>query len=225
MIDTVVCPSSFMEEKMKANPDLRGRTVMLRNFIDLQCPDTGKSIEDTPDSANAHNTTEKTGEYVLYFGRFSPEKGIRTLIRAARELPDIPFVFAGNGPYEEEVNEVPNITNKGFLTGQELTDTIRGAAFSLIASECFENCPFAVMESQMLSTPVIGADIGGIPELITPGVNGDLFASGDPEALKSAIRNLWQDRSRRETYTANCRSIHYPSLEEYTKTLLKVYQN
>lgn len=208
MIDVILCPSHFIESKLRKNPDLNGRTVMVRNFISIAEPSKKK--------------TDK--KYVLYFGRYSEEKGIKTLIQAASELPDIPFVFAGNGPYEQQVNAVKNIKDMGFTTGTQLSDLIAGAAFSLIASECFENCPFSVMESQMLWTPVIGADIGGIPELIQEGVNGELFESGNVEDLKEKIVKLWKDEDKQLEYRKSCKNILYDNVEEYCANLLKLYK-
>ena len=208
MIDTVICPSFFIESKLKKNPDLNDKTVMLRNFISIAKP----------------SNTQADEKYVLYFGRYSEEKGIKTLIQAARELTDISFIFAGNGPYEEEVNRVPNITNKGFTTGTALADIIANASFSLIASECFENCPFSVMESQMLKTPVIGANIGGIPELIHEGVDGELFDSGNVEDLKEKIVKLWKDENKCILYREQCKSIEYDHLGNYCNKLLELYQ-
>ena len=208
MIDVVLCPSYFIESRLKQNPDLNGRTKMLRNFISVQTPAGTKAKQ----------------PYVLYFGRFSEEKGIHTLVKAAKGLPEIPFIFAGNGPFENEVNEVSNIENKGFTTGSALSDLIANASFSLIASECIENCPFAVMESQTLHTPVIGADIGGIPELIHVGVDGELFESGNVEELKDKIHALWQNEELVQKYKKNCEAIQYDSLEEYCKKLFEIYQ-
>lgn len=213
MIDTIICPSHFIESKLAKNPDLYGRTVMLRNFISISSP-----------SQNDRITINQDTPYVLYFGRFSEEKGIRTLLQAVRELPNIPFVFAGNGPYEQEVNQISNIRNVGFTTGGALSDLIANASFSLIASECFENCPFTVMESQMLHTPVIGANIGGIPELIHEGIDGDLFESGNVEELKEKITSLWKDTKRQQLYANNCQKIHYDSLNEYCQKMIACYQ-
>lgn len=207
MIDTIICPSHFIESKLRKNPDLDGRTVILRNFISIASPSGQQSNE----------------RYVLYFGRYSEEKGIKTLIQAARELPEITFVFAGNGPYEETVNQVPNIKNMGFTTGTQLSDLIANAAFSLIASECFENCPFSVMESQILGTPVIGADIGGIPELIHEGIDGELFESRNVEQFKIKISKLWHNKEKCSQYQEGCRKIHYDDLENYCRQLIEKY--
>ena len=132
--------------------------------------------------------------YVLYFGRFSEEKGIGTLIKVCKELPDVQFIFAGTGPLEETVNGIKNIKNVGFQKGEALEKLIREARFSIYPSEWYENCPFSVMESQMYGTPVLGANIGGIPELIQVGKTGELFESGNAEDLKKKIEKLWGDK-------------------------------
>lgn len=210
MIDSIICPSFFMKAKMDANPDLVGRNIMLRNFIPVN-----------PEHEEEKNN--KNEKYVLYFGRYSEEKGIRTLLKAVQELPHIPFVFAGSGPYEQNVNAIDNIKNKGFLSGKELTNLIANAQFSLITSECFENCPFTVMESQMLGTPVIGADIGGIPELIRTGIDGELFESGNVEALKEKINLLWNDENMVAKYTAACKEVQYDTVEAYCNKIIQIY--
>ncbi len=89
-------------------------------------------------------------DYILYFGRYSREKGIGTLLRACRELPDIPFVLAGAGPLEEQDQGHPQHKNLGFVKGEGLNRLIREARFSIYPSEYYENCPFSVIESQLL---------------------------------------------------------------------------
>ena len=88
------------------------------------------------------------------------------------------------------VNGIKNIKNVGFQKGEALEKLIREARFSIYPSEWYENCPFSVMESQMYGTPVLGADIGGIPELIQVGKTGELFESGNGEDLKRKIQEL-----------------------------------
>lgn len=206
LIDTVICCSHFLKTKLDTYPALRDKTVALHNFID-----------DVPWE------TPKKQDYVLFFGRYSKEKGIETLLKVCKELPEIPFVFAGSGPLEEQVNAVSNIQNKGFQTGKDLQDLIRSARFAVVPSECNENCPFTVMESQQLGTPVLGADIGGIPELIEQSKTGRLFPSGDKEALKSAISALWNNRSQTDTWSDNCKNVSFDTLPQYTQKLLKLY--
>lgn len=174
-LDLVICCSHFMKSMLDTEPVFSGKTTVLHNFVD----------------AKPGQKTKKK-DYVLYFGRYSQEKGIETLVQAAKELPDIPFVFAGSGPLEPLLEGVSNIRNAGFQSGAALEKLIREARFSVYPSEWYENCPFSVIESQMYGTPVLGADIGGIPELIRPGVTGELFRSGDLSDLKEKLSLLWQ---------------------------------
>ena len=163
-------------------------------------------------------------DYILYFGRFSEEKGIGTLIKVCQELPHIQFVFAGTGPLEKNIENVSNIKNVGFQKGERLEKLIRKAQFSIYPSEWYENCPFSVMESQMYGTPVLGANIGGITELIEVGRTGELFESGNKEDLKIKISKLWENRDLTFKYRQNCKDIKFDNIEEYYSKMMKIYQ-
>ena len=163
-------------------------------------------------------------KYVIYFGRFSEEKGIGTLISVCKELPDIQFVFAGSGALKESINRVPNIKDMGFQSGEKLEGLIREALFSVYPSEWYENCPFSVMESQMYGTPVLGADIGGIPELIQIGKTGEVFESGNFKDLKEKIQKLWGDKSLCDEYRENCKNIKFNTIEEYYENIIIIYE-
>lgn len=211
-IDTFICCSEFMKSRMDTNPQFAGKTIALHNFIDR--------VEEDAKTASDDDIPKK---YVLYFGRFSEEKGIKTLLKAVSLLPDVKFVFAGTGPLAEETMSVPNIQNVGFMTGKALTDLISGARFSVYPSEWYENCPFSVMESQMYGTPVLGSRIGGIPELIKENETGELFEAGSTAELANKIQKLWEDDLLIERYTDNCRHVRFDSTEEYCEKLLKIY--
>lgn len=205
-IDTIICCSEFLKKKMDTNPLFARKTVTLHNFVD---------------KVEWKEKTKK--DYVLYFGRYSEEKGIHTLVETCKLLPDIQFVFAGTGPLEEQINVLPNVKNVGFRTGESLNSLIREARFSLCPSEVHENCPFAVMESQMYGTPVLGANIGGIPELIEAGKTGELFESGNITELKSKIQKLWNDEGLVEQYSKNCRDVKFDDIEVYSQKVIDIY--
>ena len=207
-IDTVISPSQFLAEKLGNNPILKERMVVLHNFVD-----------------QTDKKTYKKKPYVVYFGRYSKEKGIETLVKVVEQLPHIPFIFAGNGPLETEVNKLPNIENRGFLSGEALRQLISEAQFSVISSECYENCPFSVMESQMYGTPVLGADLGGIPELIREGETGELFEAGNAEELKAKIEFLWNDPQKLACYSENCAECEFDTIDVYYAQLMKIYCN
>ncbi|MCH4191065.1 MAG: glycosyltransferase family 4 protein [Butyrivibrio sp.] len=216
LVDKVICPSEFMNKVLSHNPDLKSRTVTIHNYVNQM-----QSMK--PERSSVE-------KYVLYFGRFDEEKGIHTLLKVCRQLPEVSFVFAGKGTYEQEVNEVRNIRNAGFLSGTELYSLIQNAAFTVFPSECYENCPFSVMESIVYGTPVIASDLGGTPELIENHKTGELFAAGDFAELKMKIENLWYDEEKCKSYQMQCRNIlngknsRFDTLESYCKKLIEIYE-
>ena len=117
-----------------------------------------------------------------------------------------------------------NINDVGFQTGYALEKLIREARFSIYPSEWYENCPFSVMESQMYGTPVLGANIGGIPELIQNEKTGELFESGNGNEMKDKIIKFWNNKSLTEQYSNNCKNVHYDDIETYSKKLLCIYE-
>ena len=217
MVDVILCPSEFMKKQLDTDPLLADRTVMMHNFIETDAEKQSGGVKE-------NGLVRDQKDYVVYFGRFSEEKGTRTLLEACRALPDIPFIFAGTGPLEEEVNQVSNVENRGFVTGEALHRLISGARFSVYPSEWYENCPFSVMESQMYGTPVLVSDLGGAPELVQAGVTGDLFRGGDAQELTEHIRAMWNDPELCRKYSENCKNINFDTIEEYcAKIVRKVY--
>ena len=200
-IDTIICCSEFLKEKMDTNPLFKDKTVAIHNFIDkIDCPKCEKE------------------DYILYFGRYSKEKGVNLLMEAS----DVNFICAGKGELEDEINNAPNITNLGFKSGYELRELIAKAKCSVYPSIWYENCPYSVMESIMLGTPVIGADIGGLPELIENGKTGFLFESGNIDEMKKAIEKL-QDTYLANRLHKNCLNKSFISVEQYYEKLIKIY--
>lgn len=205
-IDKVICCSHFMKTKLDTNPVFVDKTVAMHNFVDR---------------VESKRVDKK--DYVLYFGRFSQEKGIATLIRVAKELPEIPFIFAGSGPLEHLLEGVPNIKNVGFQRGEALEKLIREARFTVYPSEWYENCPFSVMESQMYGTSVLGANIGGIPELIRAGETGELFESANAEELKVQILRMWNSHGMSAEAVFESSKVRFSTIAEYANTLADRY--
>lgn len=204
-IDAIICCSRFMKTKLDTDPVLREKTIVLHNFVENTGP---KSVEKK--------------DYVLYFGRYSHEKGVEDLLRAARELPQIPFVFAGSGPLEALLAGIPNVKNVGFQTGRDLETLVQEARLTVCPSRWYENCPLSVLESIKWGTPVLGADIGGIPELVKPGETGALFESGNVSSLKETLLSLWQDEEALSAMAHNCREAGFDTAEGYAHKLLNL---
>lgn len=205
-IDKIICCSKFMKRIMDSKPLFAKKTVVVHNFVD--------------DLKYEYKEKEN---YVLYFGRFSEEKGIRTLLEVCKELPEVKFVFAGSGAFEDEIRKVPNIECVGFKSGKELHNLISKAKFSVYPSEWYENCPFSVMESIMFATPVIASKIGGLPELVQDGVNGILFEYKNKNDLKNKISELWNDDKKSAELSENCKKTKFLDVDKYYHILVNVY--
>ena len=165
-INVIITPSLFYKnifEKFGINCN---RVIHIPNFIDFN----KHEIEFSEDREN----------YYLYYGRLSKEKGIMTLIKAVENL-NVQLKIAGTGPLEEDVRQyvadkkISNIMFLGFKTGEELSNIVGNAKAIILSSEWYENGPYSAIEALQLGRPIIGADIGGIPELIDN--NGYLFKS------------------------------------------------
>ncbi len=222
MVDVIICPSAFMKRQLDTDPIFAEKTVMMHNFVEKAAAGRG---EESAGADRGVKGAQTVADYVLYFGRFSEEKGIATLLKACQALPEIPFVFAGTGPLEAMVEQAENVENKGFVTGAALGKLIAGARFSVYPSEWYENCPFSVMESQIYGTPVLVSDLGGAPELVQAGATGELFRGGDAEELTAHIRELWEDPERCRRYRDNCREVKFDTVGEYcSKIINEIYE-
>lgn len=202
-IDTVICPTEFMKNKLDTNPIFKGKTVTLLNFVQP------KKAEPEPKE-----------DYVLYFGRFDEEKGVRLF----EKLRDIKLVCAGSGNLEEYIDSLPNTENVGFKTGDELESLIKKAVCTVYPSVWYENCPFSVMESIILGTPVVGADTGGIPELIDNGKTGLLFETNNAEDFENKIKQLLNNSALAEEMSRNCLNKKFDTAEEYAEKIIRFYQ-
>lgn len=137
-----------------------------------------------------YDDIKSDNKYFLFIGRLSREKGLLSLIEAFKELPEQNLIIAGEGPLKKELFETksPNIEFIGHKSGVELKELIKKAYFIIISSECFENNPMAIVESYSVGTPVIGSDLGGIPEIIIDGETGYLFKNKNVLSLMGVIK-------------------------------------
>jgi glycosyltransferase involved in cell wall biosynthesis len=170
-----VVPSRFYLEKFVEWGWPRERFVHVPNFVDATALQPGRAV----------------GQAFVYFGRLAPEKGLRTLIRAAAKA-GVQVQIVGTGPEEAELRALAgalgaDIEFLGYRTGEDLHAIVRAARAVVLPSEWYENAPMTVMEAYALGRPVIGAAIGGIPELIRPGETGAVVPSGDADALAAEL--------------------------------------
>lgn len=207
-VDAYICCSSFLKSKLDTQKRFRDKTIGLHNFK-----------KEMPHLDNI----QKKG-YVLEFGHLSRDKGTDTLLEVAKKMPNTEFVFIGYGPSVDKMKEIANVKYLGFKTGEELYRLIAEAAISVCPSEMYENCPYSVMESVLLGTPVAGAMMGGIPELIEPGKTGELFEAGNVNELRRAIEKIICTPGTLEKYTNSCKQAKYETTESYYVKLMKIYK-
>lgn len=205
-VDKIICCSNFLKNKLDTQPRFRDKTIVLHNFADEALP-----------------VKVDKEDYVLEFGQLTKHKGTMTLLEAANRLPEVNFVFAGNGELVGEIENTPNAKWVGFKSGKELEMLIRKAKLSVYPSEWYENCPFSVIESQIYGTPVVASDLGGIPELIDAGKTGELFEAGNVDALESALRYLLYTDGILEKYSENCLKHSFETRDSYYKHLMEIY--
>lgn len=208
-IDRYILPSKFMMDIHKTNGIPTDKMQHLVNFSRMST-DSKEEI--------------KKEKYVLYFGRISAEKGIKTLIKVIKRLTDIDFVFVGTGPLVNELDNIENVKYLGFKLGEELNEIISKAMFSIYPSEWYENSPLSVLESQALGTPVIAANVGGIPELVSKNT-GLLFNSGDSNDLEEKILLLYNDENLLKHMTEACKSNSFVlDVNQYSNKLISIYE-
>jgi glycosyltransferase involved in cell wall biosynthesis len=143
---------------------------------------------------DALEPSAEAGDAFVYVGRLVPEKGVATLIRAAAQAR-VRLRIIGTGSEEAPLRRLAQelgaeVEFTGYLSGSELRAAISAARAVVIPSEWYENAPLSVMEASALGRPVIGADIGGIPELIRPEETGFVFASGSVDALAERLASV-----------------------------------
>ncbi len=186
-VDVFLCPSKFIRNKYIEWGFPEGQMRHLPNFVDL----------DIWNPKRIKPSTEKTA--YLFFGRISQEKGLRTLLDAQAlwekkvDAKPLELLIAGDGPCAENMRariaqlELKTVTMLGSLGIEELQEVMGRCKFTVLPSECFENGPMATLESLAAGIPVVGTDIGGIPESIVDGVTGVIVPARNAEGMLEGI--------------------------------------
>jgi glycosyltransferase involved in cell wall biosynthesis len=178
-----VCLTNFYRQKMLEVGLPETKLFIRPNFID--------SAAFAPD-----RSSPGSGEYALYLGRLSSEKGPLTVLRAFENLPDLPLKIVGTGPLEAEMKQyirdknLANVEMVGFKSGADKWRMIKNALFAIIPSECYENFPMVSLEYFSGGKPIIASNLGGLPHIVEEGKTGLLYRPGDAADLVEKIRCL-----------------------------------
>lgn len=232
-IDRVIAPSRFMRSKLIEGGWPEGKVIFLQNFAD-------DAILDRAANAGA-DATDRENPYLLFFGRLSAEKGVDTLLRAFdAALPALPrdmrLVVVGDGPDAADFKSLASslgcasrIEFAGYQTGGALQAYVERASLAISSSRWRENMPYSIVEAFAAGTPVVGTDIGGIPELVDEGKTGFICEPGDVQSMADAISrgtHAFLDRSAYSMLQRNCRSyvMENCSREKFMSDLVNLYK-
>ena len=174
-IDRLISPSRFFIDKFTEWGWAGAPFSHIPNFADVE----------------AMLPSFRPGAHFLYFGRLSKEKGLTTLVDASAKA-NVELWLVGTGPLEQELRRQAETTGArvrfcGFQKGDALWDLVRGCRAVVLASEWYENAPLSIIEAYACGKPVLGARIGGIPELIRTGETGEMFERGDSDDLARVL--------------------------------------
>lgn len=207
-VDVAVCPSEFLAALLVESGFPRDRVAVIRNAVPTP-------VRVAP-----------LGRTLLYMGRLSEEKGIRTLLVASRRLPaDVRLAVAGAGPLEAEVRSAP-VTYLGRLDTAGVAAALDDALAAVIPSECYENQPYSALEALAAGRSVVAARVGGLPEIVREGVTGVLVPPRAPDALAARLTDLARDRVLAERLGANARAdaARRFALPQQIRALVGVYE-
>ncbi|MEW6196968.1 MAG: glycosyltransferase family 4 protein [Bacteroidota bacterium] len=211
LIDQFIFVSRFAKEKfIEFYPELESVSRHIYNF------------------ANQFEKHDKPGNYFLYFGRLSREKGLITLLTAFAQLKNINLKIVGEGNLKSVIEQMktPNVELLGYKSGEELKKIVSGSSFVIVPSECYETLSMTTVESFSLGKPVIGTNLGALTELIEDGKRGFLFIPRDVNSLvKKILEAIKLTNSQYSELSENVFrfSREHFSTDQYYNKLMEIY--
>ena len=139
-----------------------------------------------------HGPYDDTGNLLLYIGRLSAEKQIERIRPVLEALPGTRLALVGDGPYRQQLErlfEGTPTTFVGYLAGEELASAYASGDAFLFPSST-ETLGLVLLEAMAAGCPVVGARRGGIPDIVSDGVNGFLYDPDKEGSLTTAVANL-----------------------------------
>ena len=219
-IDYVITPSLFYKHKLEESNVFDCKSTYLPNFL----------------SDEAFVSRAVVGEYFLYFGRLSKEKGVLTAVQAYAKLhTQRMFYIVGTGPIEDEVKSLVsklklegNVKRLGFKQGEELKQIVSSARCVILPSEWYENGPYSVMEALASGKPAIVSSNGGLTELVNEGETGFIAEpkNADHLALKMKIVDeLTEEKLLRMSQKCIDMAKEKFGKENYYHELMRIYRS
>ena len=215
LVDVFISPSKFLRDKM-ISMGLKGKIVHQPYLMD------------TSGYSPAYGVKENS---LCYFGRLSLEKGVMTLIRAMEGM-GINLKIIGAGPESDKLKAaagdlgLKNVEFLGYRSGEDLKAEIRSSLAVVVPSEWYENYPCSILEAFALGKPVIGARIGGIPEMVRDGETGFTFEPKNIDDLRGKIKLLLDNRDLVDKMGHEARKFveNHLNPSRYYRDLMNIYR-
>lgn len=215
-VDVMITPTKYLKEKLQKNGFDKNKICYIPTF-----------------SNEKENNTNKVGDYGLYFGRISEEKGVKYVVKAYEKLDqNHKLKIMGDDTTEEakkikqyiEEKHITNVELLGFKEGIELETIIKNSKFVLVPSIWYENLPNTILEAFSYAKPVIATNIGSLTETIEDGKNGFLFELGNVEQLKEKILKMDNDDLVRKIGKNNVKTLRENySVDKHYKNLISIF--
>ncbi len=186
----VISPSEFVARRLRKE----GVEVyrVLRGFV--------------PDFSQNYPITESPKDSLVYLGLLEKHKGVETLLDAfirSRDKQEFRLHMIGEGTLKgrliaraAEGRVADRVVIPGYLPRQEVEEIRRSSVAQIVPSTWYENAPSTALEAFSLGIPVVGSNIGGLPEIIGPDSGSMIFRPGDVEQLAEILVTLWDEKDR-----------------------------
>ena len=215
-ISYIITPSEFYRTKFIEDGVNPNKIQVIHNSIEM----------------NDYNVKTEDDGYALYFGRLSKEKGILNLINAFVKTNGGKLYIAGEGPEKETIENIvkknkleDRVKLLGFLNKEQMTEYTRKCKFVVVPSIWYENCPYSILETLAIGKPVIGAKIGGIPELISHEENGYVYET--QSELTEYMNKLFEDDKVVKKFCKKSKQLaeELYSKDVYYEKLINIYND
>ncbi len=218
-VDYYICPSKFLYQKFSENNFFKDRLHHIYHSFE--------QIENSTDLSINYANKEK---YIVYVGRLEPIKGVQTLLEAMRRCKHITLKIIGDGSQRNELMEfaqnhrLDNVDFLGKRSKGDVLDLIADSEFLVCPSECFEVLGFTIIEAMLMEKPVIGSNMGAIPETVIHNETGFLFEAGNVDELTERINHLFADTGLKRKIGANAKKFirQLTDPENYYKKLQEI---
>ena len=202
-MDQLIAVSKMIEDKLVAEGRTTAPITRIYNGVDLSRYERVEACCTLPDEYGM----EPGSQIVGVVARLEPEKGHPTLLEAwppvLRAVPDAYLLIVGEGSRREALEAQTRdlrIAHRVVFTGRrDDVPSVTAALDVAVLPSYREAQGLSILEALALSRPVVASNVGGIPEMITDGVNGILVPPHDPDALAAAIIRLLRDHPFADT--------------------------